>query len=888
MQRNGWTILGFALTAIFATTVAVASETPRIEEYGKGAPYKTLAAFPVMHEGRVKPLDTLAREEVKQIYGRERIWFLNDEGEKIASWEPVAAVLDWSVRPDYWNDQPFIKVEYLPLRRALLSEGFKGELRAIAGKPTTPAADREALAKAAGLPELTEADLRPLALSKTLPKDDAKTIARMHARFGEALKWVTPNELDDAKVWVDGRLITFAEWADGLFQKDAAARRATKRPAVLPAIERNALDLGFVLAHYRELRDIEMRGTRPLLVMPRPFSAAYIKYSGELMEKIIASREEPKSTVEANLSPLAHDTAATLGKYLEKMQISDPPVPGTDPKFDAKYTKFLAENSEWIGLAALVKGNKNKPKVSAVDRPKVRLVSFEPEDHPGSDAAELTRAGFPAAKVEAFRAAYQRLLEAERSAPGRIEEGPVATFNAAARDLGQTINANYYPTPRKMAIELTFNAQAPFWYAPFVYGLAALLLALNLTVKESRSAVVESLRKTFYNGGVAFLVLGILIEVYGFYLRIAITGFAPVTNMYETVIFVGAVGAVIGLVFELIYRKTFTALAAACVATVTTGLAASVPLLDPSIENLTAVLRSNLWLTIHVLTIVSSYAAFAVAMFLGLIATTYYLTTTYRSSASYATLLAPLGIGLPILTLGIVLREASYGVIDIGSWSATYGFLPSCILVTFGAVPSLMAIVAVIGESINRAAHPELGGSTRRVDKHDELFGASPMPTEPSLDGTRELRAAAMRQTAETVKPLANFIYRTMQVGVLLVAAGTILGGVWADYSWGRFWGWDAKEVWALITLLVYLVPLHGRFAGWVNTFGLVMASVVCFLAVLMAWYGVNFVIGVGLHAYGFVNGGSQGSVGIVTLCVLSIAAGTAWRRYLCQNIATV
>ena len=116
-----------------------------------------------------------------------------------------------------------------------------------------------------------------------------------------------------------------------------------------------------------------------------------------------------------------------------------------------------------------------------------------------------------------------------------------------------------------------------------------------------------------------------------------------------------------------------------------------------------------------------------------------------------------------------------------------------------------------------------------------------------------------MQATAPTIKPLSNFIYRTMQVGVLLIAAGTILGGVWADYSWGRFWGWDPKEVWALITLLVYLIPLHGRFAGWVNTFGLVVASVVCFLSVVMAWYGVNFVLGVGLHSYGFVEGGSQG-----------------------------
>ena len=58
------------------------------------------------------------------------------------------------------------------------------------------------------------------------------------------------------------------------------------------------------------------------------------------------------------------------------------------------------------------------------------------------------------------------------------------------------------------------------------------------------------------------------------------------------------------------------------------------------------------------------------------------------------------------------------------------------------------------------------------------------------------------------VKPLSNFVYRAMQVGVVLIAAGTFLGGVWAAYSWGRFWGWDPKEVWALIALLGYLVLL--------------------------------------------------------------------------------
>ncbi len=103
---------------------------------------------------------------------------------------------------------------------------------------------------------------------------------------------------------------------------------------------------------------------------------------------------------------------------------------------------------------------------------------------------------------------------------------------------------------------------------------------------------------------------------------------------------------------------------------------------------------------------------------------------------------------------------------------------------------------------------------------------------------------------------LENLTYCSVQVGVLLLAAGTIVGGVWADHCWGRFWGWDPKEVWALITLLGYLAVLYARQALWIRQFGLAALCVACFSLVIMAWYGVNFVLGVGLHDYGFGEGG--------------------------------
>ena len=87
---------------------------------------------------------------------------------------------------------------------------------------------------------------------------------------------------------------------------------------------------------------------------------------------------------------------------------------------------------------------------------------------------------------------------------------------------------------------------------------------------------------------------------------------------------------------------------------------------------------------------------------------------------------------------------------------------------------------------------------------------------------------------------------------MLLLAAGTILSGLWADVSWGRFWGWDPKVVWALVTLLVYLAILHGRYAGLFGNFGMAVGSVLGASAIVFSWYGVNFYLGAGLHAYGF------------------------------------
>jgi ABC-type transport system involved in cytochrome c biogenesis permease subunit len=107
-------------------------------------------------------------------------------------------------------------------------------------------------------------------------------------------------------------------------------------------------------------------------------------------------------------------------------------------------------------------------------------------------------------------------------------------------------------------------------------------------------------------------------------------------------------------------------------------------------------------------------------------------------------------------------------------------------------------------------------------------------------------------------KEYAHYAYRMIQLGVFLLTMGIILGGIWADYSWGRFWGWDPKETWALIADLGFLAILHARLIGWVNDFTLLAWCPAAYLLVIMAWYGVNFVLGAGLHSYGFGAGGVE------------------------------
>ena len=143
-----------------------------------------------------------------------------------------------------------------------------------------------------------------------------------------------------------------------------------------------------------------------------------------------------------------------------------------------------------------------------------------------------------------------------------------------------------------------------------------------------------------------------------------------------------------------------------------------------------------------------------------------------------------------------------------------------------------------------------------------------------------EIFAPERREMARRWSQLA---YWYIHVGSILLIAGILTGSIWAASSWGRYWGWDPKEVWSLVAFLAYMAILHARFDKQIEDFGVAVGAIAAFWMILMTYLGVNYVLAAGLHSYGF---GSSNLVTIMAVIaaieVVFIAAGwLAVRRRL-------
>ncbi len=428
----------------------------------------------------------------------------------------------------------------------------------------------------------------------------------------------------------------------------------------------------------------------------------------------------------------AHEGFLTAAEAVHDKMRKDP---------EAKLDPVEREVSELYDTLALMASIFSGEAIHIVPHPSdPNAAWFSLADIPQSSAAPLQRIG--------------TLMTAVVSAYQAGDRAGLASAATALRSRLADLAPGVYPAAKAMEREVHYNRFKPFRSAWVLYLVGFLLLLASLPLQA----------RFFTWAGTAAVLTAFSLHAYGMALRIMISGRPPVTNMYESVIWVAWGAMAFALIFEAVYRARYFAVCASALAVICLILADNVPILNGAIDPLVPVLRDNMWLTVHVLTITLGYAAFLLAM----------------------------GIG-----------------------------------------------------------HANLG-----------LYFFAP-------------------QKAALLKTLSLFLYRALQVGTLFLAVGTMLGGVWASYSWGRFWGWDPKETWALIALLGYLAILHGRFVGWFKDFGTAVGSLLGFLLVLMAWYGVNFVLGTGLHSYGFGSGGYAYVGGFVAFEVLVIVG--ALLRYRAQ-----
>ncbi|MBQ6534211.1 MAG: cytochrome c biogenesis protein CcsA, partial [Opitutales bacterium] len=312
-----------------------------------------------------------------------------------------------------------------------------------------------------------------------------------------------------------------------------------------------------------------------------------------------------------------------------------------------------------------------------------------------------------------------------------VAHGDESLARAASEDLRAELSRIGGVDFASVKFEHIVNAVDPFFCGFILYALAAALLALSSARRRGGEAIVSA----------AAVLLGFAVaeHVFGICARMYIQARPPVTNLYSSVVFAGAAAALVGYLAYLGRRETVYALAAAVSGLLSLLVAMNLPHSGDTMGMMRAVLNSNFWLTIHVVTIMIGYCGLFLAGFMA-----------------------------ELRLVANVFSRENFGMLTAGAARGVYAVLCFSLVFSF---------------------------------------------------------------------------------------AGTMLGGIWADMSWGRFWGWDPKENGALMVVLWTAAAIHAK------TLRLCSDRVFLALAAFgnvvgaWAWFGVNL-MGVGLHSYGFVEGG--------------------------------
>lgn len=293
------------------------------------------------------------------------------------------------------------------------------------------------------------------------------------------------------------------------------------------------------------------------------------------------------------------------------------------------------------------------------------------------------------------------------------------------------VGASVYPSDAKSKVEIFYNKANIFeqlWPLYFVVGFTLLILSFIKIIKPAFRE--EWLSKVSFG----LLVLFFAAHTAGLAMRWYISGHAPWSNGYESMIYIGWASVLAGFIFS---RRSVMTMAATAIMTGLILFVAHLNWMDPQVTNLVPVLQSY-WLTIHVAMITASYG------FLGL-----------------------------------------------------------------GALLGMITLILFILKKPENSARLNLA-----------------------------------------IKELNAINEMSLIIGLVLLTIGNFLGGVWANESWGRYWGWDPKETWALVTILVYAVVIHLRMIkGAYSDYIFSVVSLLAFTSVLMTYFGVNYYLA-GMHSY--------------------------------------
>ncbi|MFH1844106.1 MAG: cytochrome c biogenesis protein CcsA [bacterium] len=331
---------------------------------------------------------------------------------------------------------------------------------------------------------------------------------------------------------------------------------------------------------------------------------------------------------------------------------------------------------------------------------------------------------------------YQETADTFFSGLAAGDEAQISAGIAGIAAIQAEFGGEVKPSAGAVTAELRLNRLNPFGWSTLPYLAACgLLLVVFFWNLARRQGAPLSWRNPFYLAGNLLYAAAWLLHLAGYILRWIASGRAPLSNGYESLVFISLTVALAGLIFEWMSRRGAVAGLAAFLTAGILGVA-MMATFDPAIGPLVPVLVS-VWLIIHVTVITASYGCLGLACLVGML----------------------------ILVL-----------------------------------------------------HFAKG---------------------PNRDTVRT-----------TIQWLDRVNVHVVQWGLLLLTVGTMLGGVWANESWGRYWGCDANVTWSLVSIIVYAVVLHLRWLpGWNRPWYFAAGCFAAIASIVMTYFGVNYFLG-GLHSY--------------------------------------